>query len=479
MTQQLLLVDDDPVQRRLLEAQVARMGYRSISCEGGRAALDALRMAAPGRLPAAMVLDLSMPDMDGVAVMAEMRRAGLDVPVVVQTAKGSVDTAVEAMRAGAFDFVVKPVSPERLRATLEDAVRLSQARRRRARAERDASPAARLEAASEAMAPVIFQAKRAAASQIPILLEGETGVGKEWLAAAILAAGPRAAKPFVAVNCGALPAALAESILFGHAKGAFTDASERRPGKFLEADGGTLFLDEIGELPLDIQAKLLRVVQDGRIDPVGGQGGTQTDVRILSATNRDLEKDVAAGRFREDLYFRLNVLAIRVPPLRERREEIIPLARGFLAEFSASDRPGETLAFAADALHLLQNFDWPGNIRQLENAIHRAVVLAEGPELGAADFPQIVAQMPALPMPEAPRPIDTPLPDASEAAPPVRLLGEDGEIRSLEAIEADLIRFAILRYGGRLSEVARRLGIGRSTLYRKLQQYGLEDVSQT
>ncbi|WP_152048062.1 sigma-54-dependent transcriptional regulator [Aureimonas psammosilenae] len=465
----VLIVDDDPVQRRLLEAHVGRMGYRSLSCADGETALLALRTSAPNRLPAAMVLDLSMPGIGGVEVLKEMRRASFDVPAVVQTGKGSIDTAVEAMRAGAFDFVVKPASPERLRAAIEDALRLSAARERRPRS-LAGDPATRLEGASPAMARALREARAAATSTIPILLEGETGVGKEWLAAAIVAAGPRAAKPFVPVNCGALPASLTESILFGHAKGAFTDASERRIGKFLEADGGTIFLDEVGELPLDIQAKLLRVLQDGRVDPVGGQGSVPANVRLLSATNRDLAAEVAAGRFREDLYFRLNVLAIRVPSLRERREEIGTLAERFLRAFAASDRAGASMRLLPDALELLRNFDWPGNIRQLENAVHRAVVLAESDELSARDFPQIATQMRGPSCEASEAPVAPPLLPPSDVQA-LSAFDADGEIRKLEDIEADLIRLAIQRYDGRLSEVARRLGIGRSTLYRKLDAY--------
>lgn len=480
MTQQILLVDDDPVQRRLLEAHVARMGYRALAYGDGKAALEALSLAGPGRLPAAMVLDLAMPGLSGVEVMAEMRRVGFDVPIVVQTAKGSIDTAVEAMRAGAFDFVVKPASPEKLQATIERAVRLSLAHRRRLRSAPPAAGRMRLEASSAAMRAVIAQAERAAPSTIPILIEGETGAGKEWLANAIRAAGSRAARPFVAVNCGALPVALAESILFGHAKGAFTDASQRRAGKFVEADGGTLFLDEIGELSLDIQAKLLRVLQNGEVDPVGGGGPVPTDVRILSATNKDLEREVAAGRFREDLYFRLNVLSIRVPPLRERREEIVPLALRFLAEIAAAERADGGLSFASEALALLERFDWPGNVRQLENAVHRAVVLAEGDELTVCDFPQIALRRrmePAQDAIEQPGPAALPRAagpgEAGPLAPILDIFDGNGDVRELEAVEADLVRMAILRYGGRMSEVARRLGISRSTLYRKLRQYNI------
>ena len=491
MTQDVLLVDDDPVQRRLLCALVERLGMRPVPCDNGAAALEVLRLARPDRRPGAMVLDLAMPGLSGGEVMAEMRRLGLDVPVIVQTGAGGIDTAVEAMRSGAFDFLVKPASPERLGAVLTEAVRVSRARERHARNRPPRSDAFRLEAASSAMRPVVKQAGRAAASSIPVHIEGETGVGKEWLAMAIRAAGPRARKPFVAVNCAALPRDLAESILFGHAKGAFTGAAEKRPGKFAEADGGTLFLDEVGDLPPDVQGKLLRVLQDGKVDPVGGSGAIAVDARVLSATNRDLEAAVAAGRFREDLFYRLDVLRIRVPPLRERREEIAPLARRLLADICAATRGERPLALAPDAIARLQDFDWPGNVRQLENALHRAAVLTDGDTLTAADFAHLVSRrggapaMGATPLagePDAkdpPRRLAGPQPSSDAAGvgaePTLAALGTDGEIRRAEDVEADLIRLAIRCYGGRMSEVARRLGIGRSTLYRKLRDYGIDD----
>ncbi|KAB0678765.1 sigma-54-dependent transcriptional regulator [Aureimonas leprariae] len=478
MTQQVILVDDDPVQRRLLESHVSRMGYRTITCDNGQAALDALRIALPDRRPAAMVLDLAMPGIGGMEVMEEMRRAGLDVPVVVQTATGGIETAVAAMRAGAFDFVVKPAAPERLRQIIERAVR---SRRSPAAAVTSAKRLATIDfaEAGAAMRPILSRAGRAAASTAPLLIEGETGVGKEWLAEAVRLAGPRAAAPFVTINCGALPASLAESILFGHAKGAFTDASERRIGRFAAADGGTLFLDEIGELPLDIQAKLLRVLQNGEIDPIGGSPA-RVDVRVVSATNRMLETEVAAGRFREDLLYRLNVLSVRIPPLRERRDEIVPLALRFLDELGRTERPGRVSTIASDALRALEAFDWPGNIRQLQNAVHRAVVMAEGDKLGIEDFPQVgpsPVERSALPPIAAPEPIcqSTEVRTASEpAVPALEAFDAAGQIRRADAVEADLIRLAVLRYGGHLSEVARRLGIGRSTLYRKMREYGFQ-----
>jgi len=345
------------------------------------------------------------------------------------------------------------------------------------------------------MHAVLRLAEKASASSIPVLIAGESGVGKELIARAIHGSGERRTKPFVAVNCGAMPENLVESILFGHEKGSFTGATERHVGKFVEASSGTLFLDEVGELPPAAQVKLLRAIQEGEVEPVGARKPVKVDVRIISATNRDLIADVRGGRFREDLFYRLHVFPITVPPLRERLADIPALTRHFLARFAAeeSKRVGTV---AADALRLLGAFRWPGNIRQLENAVFRAVVLAEGDSIGLAEFPQIAVQISAPPAspaaeppPEAPAPeLEEPastaalMPDlpppssAATAAGPLDVLplfDAEGDIRPLEAIEADIIRYAITHYRGQMSEVARRLQIGRSTLYRKLDALGL------
>ncbi|MGL4727526.1 MAG: sigma-54-dependent transcriptional regulator, partial [Bosea sp. (in: a-proteobacteria)] len=337
MSATILVVDDDPVQRRLLEAMLRRFGYETIVLEGGDAAIKLL--AGPeGASIAAMVLDLVMPDLDGMGVLAAMRERGIETPVVVQTAHGSIDAVVSAMRAGAADFVVKPVGAERLQVSIKNAMRvgaLEDELRRMKRRVSNALTFKDLSTRSADMGRVVRLAERAAKSNIPVLIEGESGVGKEVLARAIQGSGDRKGKPFITVNCGALPENLVESILFGHEKGAFTGATEKHAGKFLEASGGTLFLDEIGELPLDTQVKLLRAIQEGEVDPVGGRKPVRVDIRIVSATNRSLMELVKQGRFREDLYYRLNVFPIMLPPLRSRREDIPDLARSFLARFAA------------------------------------------------------------------------------------------------------------------------------------------------
>ncbi|MEP0320733.1 sigma-54-dependent transcriptional regulator, partial [Bauldia litoralis] len=393
MTVSILVVDDDPVQRRLLSAAIERFGYRPIVVAGGGEALARIA-AADGDSIALIVLDLVMPDLDGMAVLAKLRETGRLTPVIVQTAHGGIDTVVNAMRAGAIDFVVKPVSPERLQVSIENALKLGALEGELARVKRAANGTLTFRdiiTRSPAMDRVIRLGERAAASQIPILIEGESGVGKELIARAIQGTSERRSRPFVTVNCGAIPDNLVESILFGHEKGAFTGAAEKHAGKFREAHSGTLFLDEVGELPPDVQVKLLRALQDGEIDPVGARRPSRIDFRLISATNRSLIDLVKEGAFREDLYYRLNVFPIRVPPLRERREDIPELVRHFTARFAAEEGKPGIRGVSAEALDLLLRFDWPGNVRQLENAMFRAIVLADGAMLTPEEFPQIAA----------------------------------------------------------------------------------------
>jgi DNA-binding NtrC family response regulator len=486
MSQTVLIVDDDPVQRRLLEAMVQRFGYQAMVAEGGDTALALLSGAQ--RIDC-MVLDLVMPDLDGLGVLARMREAGMDIPVIVQTAHGGIDNVVSVMRAGATDFVVKPASPERLQVSLRNALatKALAGELQRLKRSRDGTLSiADVITRSDAMRPVLRAAEKAAASTIPVLIEGESGVGKELIARAIHGSGSRRAKPFVAVNCGAMPENLVESILFGHEKGAFTGATDKHTGKFIEADGGTLFLDEVGELPPAAQVKLLRALQEGEVEPVGGRKNIKVDVRIISATNRDLIADVKTGRFREDLFYRLHVFPISVPPLRQRIEDIPELARHFLARLSAEE--GKRVhSIGAEALRLLTAYRWPGNVRQLENAIFRAVVLTDGEQIGVHEFPQVSAQVgpdavAAQPMIDPSPAIAATWPHVREtlnAAPltidTLRLTDEQGEVRPLEDIEREAIRFAIAHYREQMSEVARRLKIGRSTLYRKLEGLGLDE----
>jgi DNA-binding NtrC family response regulator len=494
MAATILIADDDAVQRRLVENMVQRCGYETIVVDSGDAAMAVLT-APDSQIVDAVVLDLVMPGLDGMGVLDKIREAGRNIPVIVQTAHGGIDNVVSAMRAGAHDFVVKPVGVERLQVSLRNALNASalKGELQRIKHSREGKLTfADIITRSAAMDSVLRMARKAATSTIPVLIEGESGVGKELVARAIHGTGERSAKPFVAVNCGAIPDNLLESILFGHEKGAFTGATERHMGKFVEASGGTLFLDEVGELPLNAQVKLLRALQEGAVEAVGGRKPVKVDVRIISATNRKLLDRVKGGQFREDLFYRLHVLPLTIPPLRMRREDIPHLLRHFLARFCAEENRPIT-GISGEAMARLTQFEWPGNIRQLENAIYRAVVMSEGDQLGLADFPQPAAQTSAAqaahqqagePLvvestlhstaPEMMEGIEIPIVPLSGPGS-LAMLTHDGEMRPLEDMEAEIIRFAISHYRGQMSEVARRLKIGRSTLYRKLDEAAVSD----
>src|SRR5450432_3873616 len=501
MSERVLIVDDDPVQRRLLENMVGRFGYETLIAEGGDAAI-AFLTAAGGPPIDVVVLDLVMPDLDGLGMLARLREAGIALPVVVQTAHGGIDNVVSVMRAGATDFVVKPVSPERLQVSLRNALVASALQGELARIKHSRAGTLTFRdivTRSPRMQAVLRTAGKAATSVIPVLIAGQSGVGKELIARAIHGSGERRAKPFVAVNCGAIPDNLVESILFGHEKGAFTGATERHMGKFVEASGGTLFLDEISELPLAAQVKLLRALQQGEVEAVGGRKPVKVDVRIISATNRNLLDRVKAGQFREDLFYRLHVLPLTIPPLRARREDIPHLLRHFLARFGAEEDRTIT-GISGEAMARLSQLDWPGNIRQLENAVYRAVVMSDGEQLGLADFPLVTAPSSAATGPHSEPAHGEPqhsealiVSPALHATAPelisgteipiaplsthgtLAMLNGSGEVRPLEELEHEIIRFAISHYRGQMSEVARRLKIGRSTLYRKLDEASPDD----
>jgi len=489
MKQAILVVDDDPVQRRLLQAALEKMGHIVATADSGEKALSILDNPSDIR-PDAMVLDLFMPGMDGLAVMEAMTAKRHDLPVIVQTAQGGVDIAVSAMRAGAFDFCVKPVSPDRLGRTIRDALKVRSTEsgvsgKDRQRNKRRTSS---FVGQGDAVKRVLGLVSKAAISDIPVLIEGESGTGKELIAKSVHAESDRSDKPLIIVNCGAIPENLVESILFGHERGAFTGATEKHTGKFVEADGGTLFLDEIGDLPLDAQVKVLRAIQSGEVEPVGARHSRKVDVRLISATHRDLIAAVRNGVFREDLYYRLNVFPILVPPLRYRTEDIEALIAHFMRHYAQGGQFSAS-TISQDALDLLVAHDWPGNVRQLENAVFRAMVLCEGSRLQPEHFPQISAQVNGISIPEAPpsapdyadaRPdddneinagADT---SAEPAEPWLALYDGSGHMRKLDDVESEMIERAIERYDGRMTEVARRLGIGRSTLYRKLKEHDLE-----
>ncbi|MEX0840106.1 MAG: sigma-54 dependent transcriptional regulator, partial [Parvibaculum sp.] len=483
MTQAILIVDDDPAQRRILEEVVNRDGYRAIPVDGGAAALEYLEGPAGADI-SLMILDLVMPGVDGMEVLKRTHPAKPNLPVIVLTAHGGIETVVNVMREGAADFVVKPVSPERLHVSMRNALKVNALTSEIGRLQKRQT--GRLTfgdiiARSPAMDQVIRLGKRAAQSNIPILIEGESGVGKELIAAAIQGEGERAGRPFITVNCGAIPENLVESILFGHEKGSFTGASDKHAGKFQEASGGTLFLDEIGELPLDIQVKLLRALQQGEVDPVGSKKPVKVDIRLISATNRDLLQMVKDGTFREDLYYRLNVFPIHVPPLRQRKEDVPDLVAHFVRRLAAEEGK-DVVGLSQTALDMLCAYDWPGNVRQIENTVFRAIVLCDGETLQVSDFPQIASMVKGFEeaaMPRAAAAIepaiytdDRPIEfvsrersHAQQGAAPAHTLADfarstfgdgiavtdaAGNVRKLEDIEAEMIRLAIEKYKGHM-----------------------------
>lgn len=474
----LLLIDDEPAQKRLISAIAARSGWRTIFASDASIARATLGTRDGMQLDAVLI-DQWNPQIRPVEILAQIRAQRPSLPVLVLTSQNNVLDAVEAMRAGATDYLVKPIAPDRLLAALDATLDKcdSKAGELRPLSEKLSAPLAFNEivgSAPQFLAALAIAAK-AARARVPVLIEGESGVGKEVIAQAIHAASPRHRNRIVAVNCGAIPANLVESELFGHERGAFTGAFERQIGKFVDADMGTIFLDEISEMPLETQVKLLRVLQDGEVQPLGARIPTRVDVRVIAATNKVLEKEVAEGRFREDLYYRLNVMHVSVPPLRDRKSDIPALARHLLIRLS--DQPGiRSLGITSEALSLLMRHDWPGNVRQLQNVLFRAAVLCDSDALTPQDFPQIAAQI-EIQHTEKVQPPARHGNGTHEGAGGITLFEDDGHIRQLADIEADVIRLAIGHYRGRMTEVARRLGIGRSTLYRKLSELGIDNAA--
>jgi two-component system, NtrC family, response regulator HydG len=453
----VLVVDDSDAMRDGMVLTLTRLGYEVRGVRGGAEAV-----AAYGKRHADVVVtDLRMVPVDGLEVVRRLRELDPEATVVVVTAHGSVPAAVEAMRAGAIDFVEKPFSPELLAARVEKAAEIAGERRRardaHARAAaldedraREAGPLG-LVGASEAMARVREQVRKVAPTDATVLVLGESGTGKELVARALHEQSRRRGAPFVPVSCAALPEGLLESELFGHEKGSFTGAVRRKIGRFELADGGTLFLDEVGELPPAVQVKLLRVLQERRFERVGGEETIEVDVRLVSATNRDLRARAAAGAFREDLYYRLAIVPLALPPLRERGGDVALLAEHFLAKHAA--RLGCRLdGFEPDAMALLSRQTWAGNVRELENAVQQAMVFAEGPRVRAEDLPPALRDAPpALPVPTG----DRPLPEI------------------LDDLERQLVADAMRRAHGVKAEAARLLGVKPSALYYKLEKYGI------
>jgi len=443
----ILVIDDD---RRMLDGlhqALAKAGYDACAAADGETGLRLLREHAVQLV----ISDLKMPGLDGLAVLEEVKRLGLDVEVVMLTGHGSIEAAVRAMKAGAYDFLTKPVEREHLLHLVARALE-RQAMLRTTRALQAAHAESRARpfiAQSPAMKRVLRIAEQVSLSDATVLIQGESGTGKELIARMIHAGSRRAAKPLIAVNCAAIPDTLLESELFGYEKGAFTGALRRKPGRFELADGGTLLLDEIAELAPATQAKLLRVLQENEIETLGGLRPLPIDVRVIAATNQDLARLVRERSFREDLYYRVNVVTIDVPPLRERPEDLVPLADYFLWLYARQmHKPVE--GFGREARALLRAYPWPGNVRELQHAVHRAVILTPGAEIAAGDLGLWA---------------DAPI---REGDPP------SSTTTTLASMEQHWIRMALERAGGNRRAAAAALGIDRGTLYRKLRQYGVD-----
>jgi two-component system nitrogen regulation response regulator GlnG len=463
----VLVADDEPSIRFVLRETLESAGHEVVDVASGDAALEALGQ----RHFAVAFFDIRMPGPSGLDLLERVKATGSDVAVVIITAQSTFENAVEAMKRGALDYLVKPFGTEEVLALVQKALRARalESEVRALRREVGRSPASeRLVGRSSAMLEVFKTIGRVARSDVPVLVTGESGTGKELIARAIHGASGRAEGPFLAVNAAAIPRDLLESELFGHERGAFTGAVEARPGRFREASGGTLFLDEIGDMPLELQAKLLRVLQSGEVTPVGGRRAEHVDVRILAATHRDLEKAVAAGAFREDLLYRLRVVPIHVPPLRERREDVPPLIEHFLQRWDA-ELTGGSHVLSPDAVARLAAHDWPGNVRELENAIKRALVLASGDVLGPDEFTFLDGS--AAPAEPEERGLESRVVDEVEAA----LAAEEDEIyrKVLERVERPLLETVLARTGGNQIRAAALLGINRNTLRKKISDLGI------
>jgi len=443
----ILVIDDDESLRRVLEYNLAQEGYAVLTAGSGEHGLDLLKQEGAD----VVVTDVRMTGMDGLQVLEEVRQIDPNIQVIILTAFGTIEMAVEAMKAGAFHYISKPFNREELKLTIRKALQLKELERQnvalrqelQARVGTDA-----IIAESPPMAHVLELLQRVAPTETTVLILGESGTGKELVARAIHANSPRGSGAFVTVNCAAIPENLLESELFGHVRGAFTGAIRDRIGKFEAADGGTIFLDEIGEMRPELQVKILRVLEERTLERVGDNKAIRADVRILAATNKDLAKAIQAGEFREDLYYRLNVVPLQIPPLRERRQDIRPLSQHFLRRLGASPR----LTITPEAFRALETYDWPGNVRELENALERAMIFHQGDVIALADLPETI---------RAPKARDA-------AALPVSL--PDAGL-SLEGVERELILRALQKHDWNQSRAARYLGITRHTLLYRMEKH--------
>jgi two-component system response regulator HydG len=454
-TAKILIVDDDPGHLASVKMIVRSWGYAVQTAEDGDIAVDRVK-SEPVDL---ILMDVRMTNMSGIEALKEIKAYNPAIPVIIMTAYSSVGSAVEALKAGAYDYLIKPLDFEVLKLTIERASEhagLKEENRALKAHLREDYDMANIIGRSPSMVTLLDMMSMVAPSEATVLITGESGTGKELIARSLHFNSQRREKPLVVVNCAAITETLLESELFGHEKGAFTGADRRREGRFKQADRGTIFLDEIGEMSPTMQAKLLRVLQEKEIQRVGGEETINVDVRVVAATNRDLETEVAQGRFREDLFYRLNGMPLNVPPLRERQEDIPLLAQHFMKKFAEKNRK-IVKGFVPLAMDMLINYEWPGNVRELENAIERAVILLTGEHITEQQLPLNITEK---------------YPDLMESpTPEIRVT--DGS-RSLEEIEREAIMETLKASGANKAEAARRLGITRKTLHNKLKNYKLE-----
>jgi DNA-binding NtrC family response regulator len=446
MAELILLIDDDPSLRRVTEYNLTEKGFRVVAASSGQEGLEQFKAHSPDLV----VTDVKLGDMNGLDLLQQVKEQAPDIPVIIITAFGSIEMAVQAMHKGAFNFITKPFDRDTLILSCKKALEL---RGLRSKTKLLASEINRLTgtegivSASSVMKELLDTASRAAGSDATILISGESGTGKEVLARLIHQNSPRSNGPMVAVNCAAIPAGLIESELFGHVKGAFTGAIKDRKGHFQTASGGTLFLDEIGELTTDVQVKLLRAIQERQVQPVGGDQERPVDIRIIAATNQDLNEQISKGLFREDLYYRLSVIPLFIPPLRDRTEDIPALVRHFLKKFEAP----RDVEFSEQALAVLRAYDWPGNIREMQNIVERCIILSRKPMIEPHDL-QLIAQKP-------------------EHLPQGIVIPDEGI--SLEEVEKQYILKALEKAGQNRSKAARLLKIPRHVLLYRLEKYGM------
>ena len=462
MTQSVLIVENDRTQRQMLASLLQdKLDYKSRTAGNGREALEMLETDTEKTIKL-IILDLNMPVMGGMETLEIVHQKYPLIPVIILTGNNDIEMAVQAMKLGAVDFLTKPYEKNRIMITIRNALKINTLSKEISRLKNEKDGTFTFEnliGHDRGLLSVVSTGRKAAASDIPVLITGETGTGKEVFAKAIHGKSARNGKAFITINCGAIPTQLVESVLFGHERGAFTGATEKTIGKFREAEDGTIFLDEVGELPLDTQVKLLRVLQQKEVEPVGATKPVPVNIRIISATNRDLETEIEKRNFREDLFFRLNVLQVGLPPLRNRKKDIPLLISHFIERFCAVN--GCAFKDISDpAVKKLSVFEWPGNIRQLENTINRAMVMSDNNILDIEDFSTFSSNTKDFEI--------SPPENAAKKLQDIRVLKNDSEFKTVNEIEQEAMALALEHFNQNITRAAKALGMAKSTFYKKM-----------